>query len=175
MYGPKINSKATSCRIRFFYYIYGKSVAQLRVLTRYEIGGSLTSRWSKVGSIGEFWERGDVVIFPYSSTSQGVQWAFEAQAANVTNTDGIIAIDDVTFAPECLAATGEMPVIYTSTRPPVCGFNGFRCSNGKCISMTQLCDFQLDCPNGEDELNCGICDFENSTCGWLIFTLYIYK
>lgn len=145
-------------------------MAQLRVLTRYEIGGSLTSRWSKVGSIGEFWERGDVIIYPYSSTSQGVQWAFEAQVANVTNTDGIIAIDDITFAPECQAASGEMPLVYTSTTPPVCGFNGFRCSNAKCISKAQLCDFQRDCPNGEDELNCGICDFENSTCGWLIFT-----
>lgn len=137
------------------------------MLTRYEIGGSLTSRWSRVGSLGEFWERGDVVVYPYSSSSLAFQWAFEAQVANVTNTDGIIAIDDITFEPECSAAVGEMPIIYTSTTPPVCGFSGYRCpTGGKCINKTQLCDFQRDCPNGEDELDCGICDFENSTCGW---------
>lgn len=141
----------------------------MRILTRYEIGGSLLSRFTKIGSIGDFWERGDVVIYPFSSTSKGFQWAIEAEVTNNTNmvnTDGIIAIDDITFDPLCQAATSEMPIVFTTTAVPICGVNGFRCSNGKCINKTQICDFQPDCLNGEDEVNCGICNFENSNCGW---------
>ena len=150
--------------------MYGRSVAQLRILSRYEVGGYLSSRWTKVGSVGEFWERGEVTIYPYSSTSPAVQWVIEAQVANVTNVDGIIAIDDITFDPECTIPAGEMPTVFTTTSVPTCGADGYKCPewNGKCIKKSQLCDFQVDCPNGDDEKNCGICDFENSTCGWFV-------
>lgn len=176
MFGPKISVAISSCSIRLFYYMYGKSVAQLRILTRFEIGGAMTARWSKLGSVGEFWERAEAYIYPISWTSKTFQWAIEAQVANMTNADGIIAIDDITFTPECAAATIEMPTVATTTAAPVCGLNGFRCSNGKCINQSQLCDFKKDCEDGNDELNCGVCDFEQSTCGWfVVFPLYGFQ
>ncbi|EEC16902.1 hypothetical protein IscW_ISCW012219 [Ixodes scapularis] len=34
------------------------------------------------------------------------------------------------------------------------------------IPVEKVCDFVKDCSNGADELDCGNCVFENSTCGW---------
>ena len=45
----------------------------------------------------------------------------------------------------------------------------FRCSNGACVYLNQVCDFDDDCNDGSDELNCNrkmMCDFENGLCDW---------
>lgn len=36
-----------------------------------------------------------------------------------------------------------------------CGFDDFRCNDNKCIESSRRCDRQVDCPGGEDEMNCG--------------------
>lgn len=36
-----------------------------------------------------------------------------------------------------------------------CAANGYQCNDGSCISDSKVCDAIPDCPNGEDELNCG--------------------
>lgn len=41
-----------------------------------------------------------------------------------------------------------------STTPPPCPSNEYRCKNGKCIPKEWLCDSEVDCLGGEDELNC---------------------
>ena len=53
--------------------------------------------------------------------------------------------------------------------------NAFDCRDGKHINMSKVCDFEKDCPSGEDEMNCGECDFEHGTCGWEDKTIYIYS
>ena len=58
------------------------------------------------------------------------------------------------------------------TTPNPCGRGStqFFCrSSQKCIDGTLVCNFHNDCPNGEDETNCGNCDFERTDrpmCGW---------
>ncbi|XP_053330430.1 leukocyte tyrosine kinase receptor [Spea bombifrons] len=52
--------------------------------------------------------------------------------------------------------------------------SSFICGNGGCINRKKLCDFQFDCPLGNDEGSvCGEilpfgshCSFEEGTCGW---------
>ncbi|XP_077320643.1 leukocyte tyrosine kinase receptor [Lithobates pipiens] len=52
--------------------------------------------------------------------------------------------------------------------------SSFLCKNGECIGRTKVCDFQIDCPGGEDEgAICenilppgGHCTFEEGTCHW---------
>ncbi|KAG0413089.1 hypothetical protein HPB47_009759, partial [Ixodes persulcatus] len=34
------------------------------------------------------------------------------------------------------------------------------------IPPNRVCDFVVDCANGADEVECGNCDFANTTCGW---------
>lgn len=37
-----------------------------------------------------------------------------------------------------------------------CSSDEFRCNDGKCISIREQCDGEVNCyPNGEDEENCG--------------------
>lgn len=36
-----------------------------------------------------------------------------------------------------------------------CSVDEFRCSDGKCISIREQCDGEIQCVNGEDEDGCG--------------------
>lgn len=38
----------------------------------------------------------------------------------------------------------------------LCEKNEFKCTDGTCISNTKHCDGNKDCPNGADELFCGM-------------------
>jgi hypothetical protein len=166
--GPVFSSDISFyCRMRFYYYMNGKSVSKLSVYRRYEIGGGFTTFWTKSGSVGNYWERADFQMYASTTYSKNFQLIIESTAADVTKDEGIIAIDDISFSPECTISSLPMEVIVTTTKAPVCGTTGYKCSNNKCINMTQLCDFVQDCPSGEDELNCGICSFEKDNCGWV--------
>ena len=57
---------------------------------------------------------------------------------------GIIAIDDVFFS-GC-----SLPRPETS-----CEIDEFRCSNRACIKLEFICDFDDDCGDYSDELQCG--------------------
>ena len=76
---------------------------------------------------------------------------------------GDIAIDDLSIAlkPGCQLYSGSLPSV-TSTAAPVttaapnnCQPTQFACvSDGKCITLGQVCDFNLDCADGSDERSC---------------------
>jgi hypothetical protein len=168
VFGPIFDGYVSSqCDIRFYYYMFGNSVGRLSVSVRTTNGGAYSERWSKYGSVGQYWERVTSRIGGFFTQGQVFQVLIEAQNGNSTKDEGVIAIDDITFSTACRPSTvTALETIVTTTRKPVCG-NGFQCSNFACINQTQLCDFRVDCPNGEDEANCGTCDFEKNSCGWL--------
>ena len=81
-----------------------------------------------------------------------------------TRGDGIrgdIAIDDTSFSDGCQFDTNPLPVVSTPvpTQPlvtlPVCDPNTYQCRDGSCIDIDLRCDGTPDCPEAEDELNCG--------------------
>jgi hypothetical protein len=166
MFGPSFKSDSSfACTMRFYFYMYGNSVGKLRVLTRFANGGGYSEKWSRIGSIGQQWERFDVRIGSYLTDSKTFQVIIEAQAGTNTRDEGVIAVDDITFDTKCVPAIDPLPTIVTTTRKPACG-DGFKCNNNLCINKTQVCNFVADCAGGEDEKNCGQCNFETDNCGW---------
>ncbi|XP_049268925.1 MAM and LDL-receptor class A domain-containing protein 1 [Rhipicephalus sanguineus] len=72
-------------------------------------------------------------------------------AETITDGDGFVAIDDVLISEEC----------SQNIRPT----ERFDCGN-QTITIERVCDFVKDCANGEDEQNCGACNFSKDLCGW---------
>lgn len=163
--GPTFNPITdTTCRMRFHYFMTGKSAGQLAVYFREAVGSGFTSLWSKQGDSGDVWVRAEV---PMRTTKKPIQIIVEAMTSGSSpNEPGIIAIDDVSFTTTCSAYAGVIPTFITSTTQSPCGPNGYRCSDGQCIDKNKVCDFTQDCSRGEDENECGICNFESDSCGW---------
>lgn len=76
---------------------------------------------------------------------------------------GDIAIDDLSIAlkPSCNLYSGSLPAAgstvapVTTAAPNNCLVSQFACvSDGKCIQLGQVCDFNLDCVDGSDERSC---------------------
>ncbi|RWS24974.1 Apical endosomal glycoprotein-like protein [Leptotrombidium deliense] len=75
-----------------------------------------------------------------------------------------IAIDDVSFTPECF---GDETNVITTTTEKIIDLNCVRtCDNNKCLNDSQICNFVNDCNDKSDELDCGDCKFENKMCEW---------
>ncbi|XP_054714592.1 LOW QUALITY PROTEIN: MAM and LDL-receptor class A domain-containing protein 2-like [Uloborus diversus] len=53
--------------------------------------------------------------------------------------------------------------------------DGFDCRDGKFVTSDKVCDFEKDCSTGQDEMNCGACDFEHGDCGWRDITNRWYE
>ncbi|XP_068110390.1 leukocyte tyrosine kinase receptor isoform X2 [Hyperolius riggenbachi] len=71
----------------------------------------------------------------------------------------------------CFGSDGEVDVFSCPWE------SSFLCKNGECIGRMKVCDFQTDCPGGDDEgAVCEIlplgahCTFEGGTCGWTAST-----
>ncbi|XP_037797170.1 MAM and LDL-receptor class A domain-containing protein 2-like [Penaeus monodon] len=81
---------------------------------------------------------------------------------------GSIGLDDISLSPECqVSQATPTPPVLTTTDSSACGSDQYKCkSTGVCISRDQVCDFNLDCDQGDDEELCGTTTFENNTGGW---------
>jgi hypothetical protein len=128
------------------------------------VGGAEQVLFTKSGEVGNYWERADVKI----TGDQPFQLVIEGTSIKKT-ANGEIALDDITFTPNCLLDNSPFPSITpvpTTTTVPRCGLGNFECKSGQCISNSKVCNFKPDCSDGSDETECGTCDFEKSICGW---------
>ncbi|MGH0166302.1 UNVERIFIED_CONTAM: hypothetical protein FKN15_057003 [Acipenser sinensis] len=73
--------------------------------------------------------------------------AFAAEVGGDSLTD--IALDDISFTPECEVGGPITP------QPPTCSPDSFQCQYVyECIPLTWLCDWEPDCVDESDESNC---------------------
>ncbi|KAK7072099.1 hypothetical protein SK128_009911, partial [Halocaridina rubra] len=137
------------CYIRLWYYMHTDSVsssAQVDVGAFRVYLTTLTDQrtlvLSRTGNGPAYWQ--EEIIRVYSSTNYFVLFEAETGASSKT----YIALDDVSFTPECLTGIGPPPSNYT------CESNEFKCDTGECVPNKFVCDCFYDCIDGSDESDC---------------------
>ncbi|XP_019632080.1 PREDICTED: MAM and LDL-receptor class A domain-containing protein 1-like [Branchiostoma belcheri] len=150
---------STTCKLRFWYHMYGTGTGMLNVKIKSVNSGLTDLVWSKTGDQGNQWQQAEVSI--------GNKRQFVVLIEGMRGSDhlGDIALDDISF-------------VSCSTNPPPlqCGADEFRCtSQPQCVSQDVVCDYKNDCTDGTDEARCvyqpGNCNFDNVAssvigCGW---------
>ena len=140
-------------------YLNGKGDDTVNIIQKvYAIDQPLL-RWTITGDQGDKWKFFNIPLLPVGDNFEILIEVIINNQSRTTN----VAIDDVivTRTP-CHSQTTT-----TTTTPVICNAESFVCpSNGQCIPKEKVCDFINDCPDGSDEINCGTCNFESSTCGW---------
>ena len=150
------------CRLRFWYHVNIEQDADLKVVIR-ENSEQVSSRLSNVlfethGSEVYGWNKADVAV----TFTRDYVIVFDATTgyANFGN----IAIDDVSFTPDCKPLSEG-----TTIQPSNCREDQFECSLNECIPSNKVCDFAFDCIDGNDELDCpSFCSLEDDLCNWQI-------
>ncbi|GFN85250.1 MAM and LDL-receptor class a domain-containing protein 2-like [Plakobranchus ocellatus] len=156
------------CMMTFFVHLFGKDIDTLSVYSRTAVNGHLTTRFRVKGESGNYWRQINVPIFSPKS------FQIVIEAVRGYGVYGDIGIDDIVLSPGCVISSSDTTFptqapTTVSTTPSPCGNpNLWQCDDKKtCIPKTQLCDFMYQCRDNSDENNCGACDFEGSTCGWV--------
>jgi len=116
LWSPRFTSGQTrDCRIRFFYHIHGLGVGNLTVYIRSKDGGTLIQKVRFEGSAPNMdinkWKRHEVDLASSVETEFNV--IFEATVK--VPGQGDIAIDDVSFTPDCKFAKDPTTTSSTTT------------------------------------------------------------
>ncbi|CAF4840990.1 unnamed protein product, partial [Rotaria sp. Silwood1] len=152
------------CKVRFYYYMNSATnPGQLTFMVRNQTQGLTTNIWSISKVIGDHWERQELLL-PIGSLLELL-----IEVKSLDGGGGFIALDDISFSPQCNNSNSFLPygttpgLNETTTTHVPCTY---RCNDGTCIGKEKRCNFVTDCSQREDEIDCGECDFEISTCGW---------
>ena len=124
------------CRVRFYYYINSATTAgQLTFMTRTETAGRTTTVWSTSKVLGDFWERQEVLL------PTGIMSELVVEVKSLGNSGGFIALDDISFSPQCNNSNGFLPYGTTpapngtQTTPGACTY---WCKDGTCIGQEKV-------------------------------------
>ena len=173
-------------------FVYMQSVeSKLRVLMRTELDGDERLVFERLKPFGDFWQRVEIVIKGSDvATISGDTKLFEVIIEGTNEqSGGTIAIDDTSFTAKCVRAGDDDQLPEVTTRAPpsahvstttasdVCK-GQFRCKTqrwnqettkmeAQCVPQTAVCNFHDDCHDRSDETECGSCNFEQSSCGFV--------
>ncbi|KAI5627922.1 MAM and LDL-receptor class A domain-containing protein 1 [Silurus asotus] len=168
---------SNNCTVNFYYFSHGNNTAvrlsmRLRTLRSGEQDLIL---WQQNLSYGFHWERTGVI---FSSLAKAkIVFQFDGSGRSQ---EEYIAVDDVSFSPNCIIDpdNSQLPITPPTATPTVtgtiptptenpCREDEFYCwRSDRCVATTSCCDYNIDCPLGEDEETCGPCTFEYGLCDW---------
>ncbi|XP_050969614.1 MAM and LDL-receptor class A domain-containing protein 1 [Labeo rohita] len=162
IYSPLFQPSQT-CWLTFYRHI-GKLSGALQVLIQFKSSGEMQEVWFQSTSNPDPhtlpWIR-TVVVF---NSREEFKVVIRGLIFSSSDQHEIVAIDDVSFSRGCVAA------VETDIKVPLptqCPASQFHCGANVCVDRVKVCDFSLECPNGEDEAKCSAqCDFESDSCGW---------
>lgn len=77
MIGSAVFTPTSTCKVRFFYHMYGRHIGTLNVYTRTNITGPMNKIWTKTGNQGDKWVKATASIsvsknFQVSLSSSGI-------------------------------------------------------------------------------------------------------
>ncbi|XP_078791082.1 MAM and LDL-receptor class A domain-containing protein 1 isoform X3 [Oryzias latipes] len=166
-----------NCTLRFFFFCMDAAAGRLTVQSRTHGSGSGDGElWLMETSPSFGWQRVQLTFSSAASSKIVFRYEFREESR------GLVALDDVSFSKECTFDPDNNHLPDASSTPPPsdtptpstspvdpCQDGEFFChlSDGNvCISAALKCDYQPDCPQGEDEAVCGPCTFERDQCQW---------
>ncbi|KAH0506885.1 Apical endosomal glycoprotein [Microtus ochrogaster] len=167
LFSPEFQASVLyNCSLTFYYYLHGSEASRLQLFLQAQ-GLNATQApvllRSHRGELGTAWVRDRVDI-------QSAH-PFRILLAGETGPGGIVGLDDLIISNYCRLAPGDMPKALpwpaqTSIRLPQNACEPGHLSCGElCVPPEQLCDFQQQCAEGEDEWKCGTTDFESASAG----------
>ena len=62
MIGSAVFTPTSTCKVRFFYHMYGRHIGTLNVYTRTSTTGSMNKIWTKTGDQGDKWVKATASI-----------------------------------------------------------------------------------------------------------------
>ncbi|XP_070565018.1 MAM and LDL-receptor class A domain-containing protein 1-like isoform X2 [Ptychodera flava] len=149
---PRFSSAASSCRLNLWWYQYGLRPYYFEVwLVVDDVESKL---FSQSVNMGDQWNNLIVGV-----GKQDKPWQIKINKLRYSSYQAATAIDDTKFE-DC----GWPPAAS------FCDSSKFWCTDTRaCISKDLVCDFQDDCGDYSDEMNCNSytqCDFQSGTCDW---------
>uniref|UniRef100_A0ABM0H1S3 Deleted in malignant brain tumors 1 protein-like n=1 Tax=Saccoglossus kowalevskii TaxID=10224 RepID=A0ABM0H1S3_SACKO len=148
-----------SCKIRFFYHMYGTDVDELKLKMLTMTSHRETEIFKQDGNEGDAWHLEKITL----NSSESFQLFFVAVVGRNQFAD--IAIDDISFTTGCQLDNSSCALPEDTPQ--------FTCLNsGECISEEHTCDYHHNCIDGTDEAHdlCdsrpGQCDFQDGFCSW---------
>ncbi|XP_047424790.1 MAM and LDL-receptor class A domain-containing protein 1 isoform X2 [Mugil cephalus] len=131
------------CHLRFWFFMHGSE--RMGTLKVYTVGPSGTRllMWAATGNHGNQWTYASVIL----SNPAPFRVTFQAEVGGDMWTD--IAVDDISYTPECLVGEPVTP------KPLTCGADMFQCAYSfQCIPRSWKCDGEPDCADHSDEEQC---------------------
>ncbi|TWW70868.1 MAM and LDL-receptor class A domain-containing protein 1 [Takifugu flavidus] len=153
-----------TCQLSFYHHV-GAQHGRLHVIVQHYGLDQHTEVWkNSTRAHKDVWWQTTIWV-PSDHTFQVL---IRGEFSGDSEASAVLAIDDLSFSPGCIAPTD----LITSPPPSPCPDSWFACGDGECIEESKVCDFTPHCLHGEDEAGCPTeCDFDGGSCGWNELTL----
>ncbi|KAL6257987.1 hypothetical protein P5V15_011582 [Pogonomyrmex californicus] len=155
VWSRKIPYSGPHCRAEFWLYMVEMANGFINLVVQTNNTKSIAS--TKAGNNSATWNK---ISFSLRSVEQTYQLFLEAY---VPYSNASIGVDNLRLV-DCFPEV--MPIGN-------CTDGMFRCNNGSCLNKTRVCDFTLDCADGETRVQLRYkipenarCNFEKGWCGW---------